>query len=61
MNVTNKTVRTYSITDITEDQAIDLLSITKLFPADVFSEREEETIDNLRQALLSANVNLRGQ
>lgn len=61
MNVNNKTVRTFCITDITEDQAQDLLGVCKCFPADVFTESEEETIDNLRQALLNANVKPRGQ
>ena len=61
MNVTNKTTRPFSVSEITEHQAQDLLSIAACFPADVFNESEEETINNLRQALLNAGVKKRGQ
>ncbi len=60
MNVTNKTVRTFTVSEITEDQAQDLLSIAHLHE-DKFSEREEETLNNLRQALLTAGVKPRGR
>lgn len=56
MNVTNKTVKTFSISEISEAQAQDLLSISvKIFPTEV-SASEKETLNNLRQALLSAGL-----
>jgi len=56
MNVTNKTTRTFDILDITEQQARDLLSLSiKIFPTEVTAS-EKETLNNLRQALLSAGL-----
>ncbi len=56
MNVTNKTTKTFSISEISESQAQDLLSISvKIFPTEV-SASEKETLNNLRQALLSAGL-----
>jgi len=60
MNVTNKTTRLFSILDITEDQAQDLLSISlALFPTEI-SASEKETLNSLRQALLTAGVTNKG-
>jgi len=56
MNVTNKTTRMFTIFDVTEAQAQDLLSIClALFPTEVTAS-EKETLNNLRQALLNAGV-----
>lgn len=55
MNVTNETTRLFTISELTEQQAQDLLNIAAVHE-DKFSESEEETLNNLRQALLSAGV-----
>ena len=59
MNVNKKTDVLYSILDITPTQAEDLLSICVCHEAE-FSESEEETLSNLRQALLSAGIEKKG-
>ncbi len=56
MNVTNKTTKTFTISQISEAQAQDLLSLSvKIFPTEVTAS-EKETLNNLRQALLSAGL-----
>ena len=55
MNVTKKTKVTYSLTDLTEQQAQDLLNISSLHE-DTYNESETETLNNLRQTLLSAGL-----
>jgi len=61
MNVTNKTTKTFTISDINETQAQDLLSLSvKIFPTEV-SASEKETLNNLRQALLSAGLQNKGE
>ena len=55
MNVTKKTKVTYSLTDLTEQQAQDLLNISAVHE-DTYNESETETLDNLRQSLLSAGL-----
>ena len=60
MNVTNKTIRTFTVSEITEHQAQDLLSIAALHE-DQYTDSETETLNNLRQALLNAGVKKRGQ
>ena len=60
MNVTNKTVRTFAISEITEGQAQDLLSIAACHE-DQYNESENETLNNLRQALLNVGVKPRGR
>ena len=55
MDVTKKTETTYALTGLTEQQAQDLLSISSLHE-DVYNESETETLDNLRQSLLSAGL-----
>ena len=57
MNVSNKTTRTYTVSDITEQQARDLLSVARIHE-DQYTDSEEETLNNLRQALLNAGVKL---
>jgi len=49
----------FTISEITEDQAQDLLTVARLHE-DKFSEREEETLNSLRQALLNAGVKIEG-
>lgn len=56
MNVTNKTTRTFDILDITEQQARDLLSIAANDGSTKITESEKETLNNLRQALLTAGL-----
>ena len=55
MNVSKKTEVTYSLTDLTEQQAQDLLNISTLHE-DTYNESETETLDNMRQTLLSAGL-----
>lgn len=57
MNVTNKTTRTFTISEITETQARDLLSVARIHE-DQYTASEEETLNNMRQALLNAGVKL---
>lgn len=67
MNVTKKVAApTYSITDITEDQAYDLLSIAHNWRLDSTRDTpqarsELETLTNIRQALLSVGVTLKNE
>lgn len=64
MNVTNKTTRLFSILDINEQQAQDLLNIAckKETPPGMkgdylpLTESETETLNNLRQAFLAAGL-----
>ncbi len=57
MNVTNKTTKLFSILDITEQQAQDLLFIaTNQETLNTLSGSEEETLNNLRQAFLAAGL-----
>lgn len=67
MNVKGQREITYSITDITEGQAQALLTIAcndgELSSIDIKDGGEfglEESLDNLRQALLAAGVNKKG-
>lgn len=60
MNVTNKTTRLFSILDITEQQAQDLLNISTCHE-DQYSESENETLNNLRQAFLAAGLTKKGK
>lgn len=60
MNVTNKTTRTFDILDITEDQAQDLLNIAACHE-DQYTENENETLNNLRKALLAAGLTRKGE
>ena len=55
MNVNNTVVRTFSITDITEDQARDLLRVSAN-EHEHYEDDLQETLNNLRQALLNAGV-----
>jgi hypothetical protein len=62
LNVTVKTTKTFDLTDLTEDQARDLLGIS--LAADNNWEPDSdgrETLNNLRQALLNAGVTLKGE
>lgn len=67
MNVTNKTTRTYSVSELTEAQAGDLLETCITLSGkqndfeNDFTLDEFETANNLRQALLNAGVKPRGQ
>lgn len=58
MNVTNKTTRTFTISEITEAQALDLveLSIALGEVPPTFTQSIHETLNNLRQALLSVGL-----
>jgi len=57
MNVTNKTTKTFDILGLTEQQAQDLLFIaTNEETINTLAGREEETLNNLRQALLEAGI-----
>ncbi len=56
MNVTNKTIRTFDILDITEAQARDLLNIAVNDGSTKITESEKETLNNLRQALLAVGI-----
>jgi hypothetical protein len=65
MNVSNKTTRTFTIFDVTEDQANDLLAITKEISncedaENYYTLEQMETVNNLRQALLNAGVKRKG-
>lgn len=68
MNVTNKTRKTFSILDITEEQAQDLLSVAckiQTRPDDQgeyiqLTGSEMETLNNFRKALLSAGLTKKG-
>ena len=63
MNVSNKTTRLFTVSDITEDQAQDLFAICQAVEQNEndFRLEEMETAKNLRQALLNANVKPRGR
>lgn len=61
MNVTNKTTKTFTISEITESQAQDLLNIAANCPVEqvqqgVITETQRETLNSLRQALLSVGL-----
>jgi len=59
MNVTNKTEKTFSILDITENQANDLLTVAcKLADGDGYetTRDQKETFNDMRQALLQAGI-----
>ena len=61
MKIKNKTTRTFDIKDVTENQAQDFLSISlKVDKGEVPSLSELETLNTLRQALLSAGITNRG-
>ncbi len=59
MNVTNKTTKTFTISEITEAQAQDLINICAVHE-DQFNESEEETLNSLRQALLQVGLKRKG-
>ena len=54
MNVTTKTVKSFFV-EMTEPQARDLLNIACVHEQE-FTSSEEETLDALRQALLSVGL-----
>ena len=60
MNVTNKTTKLFSILDITETQAQDLLNLCiaapEHLPMDILDDTTQETLNNFRQALLAAGL-----
>ena len=60
MNVANKTTRTFDIFDLTEEQAQDLLNLCiaapEHLPMDILDDTTQETLNNLRQALLEAGI-----
>ena len=61
MNVTTKTTKTFAVTDLTEQQAQDLMNVACIISdgdrkALALFEGEQETMNNLRQALLQAGV-----
>jgi len=60
MNVTNKTTRLFSILDITERQAQDLLNLCiaapELLPMEILDDTTKETLNKLRNALLEAGL-----
>lgn len=60
MNVTNKTTKTFDIFDITEQQAQDLLNIAAC-NEDQYTENENETLNDLRKAFLTAGLTRKGE
>ena len=63
MNVTTETTKRFTVSDLTEDQAQDLLVLAVNLPVDqvqqgVITSAQRETLSNLRQALLSAGVEM---
>lgn len=57
MNVTNKTTCMFTISELTEQQVRDLLFIaTNEETLNTLAGSEEETLNNLRQALLNAGI-----
>ena len=60
MNITTQTTKTFSISDLTESQAEDLLSIAVESSEDErgYTRRQRETLNNMRQALLATGLTL---
>ena len=57
MNVTNKTTKTFTISELTEQQAQDLLNMAARIPEDAHrTDSEKETMNCLRQALLQTGL-----
>ncbi len=57
MNIDSKTLTTYCVSGITQHQAQDLLQIClKPGTGETLDADEKETLNNLRQTLLSAGV-----
>jgi len=59
MNASNKTTKTFSLFDMTEDQAQDILTVAcKLADGDGYetTPEQKETFNNVRQALLAAGL-----
>ncbi|MCK4962695.1 MAG: hypothetical protein KAS19_09415 [Anaerolineales bacterium] len=62
MNASNKTTKTFSLTDMTEDQAQDILTVAcKLADGDGYetTRGQKETFNSVRQALLTAGLTKR--
>lgn len=57
MNVTNKTEKTFSILDISENQARDLLNVAIMAEDDdAISKSAQKTLNKLKQELLNAGI-----
>jgi len=64
VNANKKTTETFSLTDMTEDQAQNILNVAcKLADGDGYetTDEEKETFNNVRHALLRAGLTRTGE